>query len=69
MTVTTRTQVSKQEAAAWTGERMPEWTWLIDAALRYRLSRGVSGFDDEQTRAAAARFIRLVGEAVADAPP
>jgi predicted nucleotidyltransferase len=54
---------TKQEAAAWARQRMPEWAWLIDAALRCRLSRGTVGFDDAETRAAARSFIaRLAAE-------
>jgi hypothetical protein len=41
-TVRTQTHGSKQEAAAWTRERMPEWAPLIDAALECRLSRGTT---------------------------
>jgi hypothetical protein len=52
---------SKQEAAAWVKERMPEWARLIDAALRARLARG-SGFDDQRTLAEADRFIRTAAE-------
>lgn len=55
---------SKQEAAAWTTERMPEWAWLIDAALRSRMSRGTTGFDDEQTRTDAQRLIRLLADEI-----
>lgn len=50
---------TKQEAAAWTKERMPEWAWLIDAALRSRLARG-GGFSEERTLVAADAFIDLV---------
>jgi hypothetical protein len=39
---------------------MPEWAWLIDTALRCRLSGGRTGFDDEPTRAAARTFIALL---------
>ena len=63
-TVRTGLPCSKQEAAAWTTERMPEWAWLIDAALRCRLSRGTIGFDDEQTRSAAQRFIGLLADEI-----
>lgn len=59
-TVETQTHGSKQEGAAWARELMPEWAWLIDAALRCRLSRGTIGFDDERTRAATEAFIALV---------
>jgi predicted nucleotidyltransferase len=59
-TVRTRTHGSKQEAAAWTRERMPEWAPLIDAALVCRLSRGTIGFEDERSRAAAETFIALL---------
>ncbi len=55
-TVRTQRHASKQEAAAWARARMPEWAWLIDAALDCRLSRGTVGLDDEPTRAAAEEF-------------
>jgi hypothetical protein len=48
---------------------MPEWAWLIDIALRCRLSRGASGLADEQARAAAVRFIGLVADQVTNAVP
>jgi predicted nucleotidyltransferase len=63
-TVRTGMHCSKQEAAAWTTERMPEWAWLIDAALRCRMSRGTIGFDDERTRSEARRFIRLLADEI-----
>jgi predicted nucleotidyltransferase len=69
MTVRTQRHVSKEEAAAWTRERMPEWASLIDAALRCRMSRGAVGFDDDATRAAAGRFIRLLGRELAGPAP
>ena len=56
--VATGTYGSKQEAAAWAGEGDPDRAWLIDAALRCRLSSGMIGFDDPFTRAAAVAFIR-----------
>jgi hypothetical protein len=56
---------SKQEAAAWAMERMPDWAWLIEAALRCRLSRGRSGFRDDETRRAAGRFVGLLGRELA----
>ena len=61
-TVRTQTHGSKQEAAAWTRERMPEWAWLIDAALACRLSRGTVDFEDEGSRAAAETFIALLAD-------
>jgi len=63
-TVRTGMHCSKQEAAAWTTEQMPEWAWLIDAALRCRMSRGTIGFDDERTRSEARRFIRLLADEI-----
>lgn len=51
MTVRTDRHVSKQEAAVWASERMPESARLIGAALKCRLSRGAVGFDDPQTQA------------------
>ncbi len=61
-TVEMQAPSSKQEAAAWTRDRMPEWAWLIDAALAYRLSGGRIGLDDVQSRAAAETFITLLHE-------
>jgi aminoglycoside adenylyltransferase-like protein/nucleotidyltransferase-like protein len=57
---------SKQEAAAWTKERTPDWAWLIDAALRARLAYG-RGFDDPRTLAAANAFIDQVAEGLGSA--
>jgi predicted nucleotidyltransferase len=70
-TVETGTHGSKQEGAAWARERMPEWAWLIDAALRCRLSRGAEDFDDERTRAGADEFVALVAARIRSsaAPP
>ena len=63
-TVRTQTHASKQVGAAWAREQMPEWAWLIDAALECRLSRGTAGFDDDSSRAAAEAFIALVGDEI-----
>jgi hypothetical protein len=68
-TVRTQTHGSKQEAAAWARERLPEWAWLIDIALRCRLSRGASGLADEQSRAAAVRFIGLLADQITNSVP
>lgn len=51
---------SKQDAASWGRQRHPESAWLIHAAVRCRLARGVVGFDDSATRSAAIAFIRLI---------
>jgi predicted nucleotidyltransferase len=59
-TVETQAHASKHEGAAWARERMPEWAWLIDEALRCRLSKGTLGFDDERSRAGAEEFIAEV---------
>jgi len=66
-TVRTQTHGSKQEAAAWTRERMPEWVWLIDTALTCRLSRGTIGFEDEPSRAAAETFIAVLADEILEA--
>jgi hypothetical protein len=60
MSVAAQQHGSKQEAAAWARNRLPEWAWLIDAALACRLSRGTVGFDDERTRAAALAFVGVL---------
>ena len=59
-TVETHAHASKHEGAAWAREQMPEWAWLIDEALRCRLSNGTLGFDSERTRAGAEEFIARV---------
>jgi predicted nucleotidyltransferase len=63
-TVRTQTQGSKQEAAVWARELMPEWAWLIDAALECRLSHGMIGLADERSRAAAETFIALLADEI-----
>jgi predicted nucleotidyltransferase len=70
MTVRMAAEPSKAEGATWTRERMPEWAWLIDAALECRHFGGRRGFDDEPTRAAAREFIDAVaGEIRRPTPP
>jgi hypothetical protein len=64
-TITTHTDPSKAEAAAWTRRRWPAWAPIIDAALACRHSGGRIGFDDEPTRAAARQFIDLTANEVA----
>jgi hypothetical protein len=56
---------SKQEAASWARRAMPEWAWLIDAALGSRMKRG-GGFDNERTITAANEFIGLAAAQLAD---
>ena len=60
MTLQTQTHPTKQEAADWAREQLPDWAWLIDAVLRCRLSRGTVGFDDDESRAAAAELVGLL---------
>jgi hypothetical protein len=64
-TVETQAHASKHEGAAWARERMPEWAWLIDEALRCRLSKGALGFEDERSRAGAEEFIAEVAARIA----
>jgi Nucleotidyltransferase domain. len=64
-TILTHRPCSKQEGAAWARERMPEWSWLIDAAVECWLSRGAIGFADDEIRAAAEELIRLLADEVA----
>jgi hypothetical protein len=62
--VRTQSLASKQEAAAWTREQMPDWAWLIDAALSCRLTGGKIGLGDERSRSAVETFIALVGSTI-----
>jgi len=55
---------SKQEAAAWAREEMPEWAWLIDASLACRLSGGRNGLDDERSHTAAETFISILADQI-----
>jgi hypothetical protein len=66
-TVETRAHASKHEGAAWAKERLPEWAWLIDEAMRCRLARGTVGFDDERSRAGAEEFIARAATEIAQA--
>jgi predicted nucleotidyltransferase len=68
-TVETRSMPTKTQAAAWARERLPEWAWLIDAALVCRHSRGKVGFDDEATRSAAQQFMRDIAARVSGLEP
>jgi predicted nucleotidyltransferase len=66
-TVQMQVHGSKQEAAAWVKASMPEWSPVIDTALRSRLSRGALGFEDEPTRAAAGELIALLAARIKEA--
>lgn len=68
-TLATGTPCSKQEAASWARERMPEWAWLVDAALTCRLSRDSIGFDDERILVAAETFAQRIAAKIAQAVP
>jgi aminoglycoside adenylyltransferase-like protein/nucleotidyltransferase-like protein len=62
-TIKTDHHVSKQEAAAWVRERIPDSARTIAAALQCRLSHGAVGFDDVQGQAAARALVhRLARE-------
>jgi hypothetical protein len=65
-TVRTGRVPTKQQSAAWVSERMPEWRWLIDAALRCRASGGREGFDDQRTRTATGLFLDRVAAELSD---
>jgi predicted nucleotidyltransferase len=62
--VLAQTHGSKQEAAAWARERMPEGDWLIDASLACRLSGGTVGLDDQPSRDAVEVFVALVDDEI-----
>jgi predicted nucleotidyltransferase len=66
-TVELQVHGSKQEAAEWVKATMPEWSPVIDTALRCRLSRGAQGFEDEPTRAAAGELIALLAGRIREA--
>lgn len=55
---------SKQEAADWVRGRMPEYAWLVDKALESRRSGGIIGLADQESRAAAETFIKLVADEI-----
>jgi hypothetical protein len=64
-TVSTRSPSSKQEGAAWTAGRHPEWDALIKEALTCRSSGGRHGFDDPQTTIDASLFVRQIADEIA----
>jgi hypothetical protein len=68
-TVMTGATSTKQEAAAWVMHEMPEWRWLMEAALRCRLFGGQEGFDDERTRAAVDAYLAILVGRIVDMPP
>jgi hypothetical protein len=45
---------------------MPEWEWLIEAALACRAAGGREEFNDPETQAAVERFLELL---VTELPP
>ena len=59
-TLATGTPCSKQEGAAWARVHVPEWAWLIDAALACRLAGGTTGFADEPTLVATDKLMQQV---------
>lgn len=65
-TIRSNRPCSKQQGAAWARSQMPEWAWLIDAAERCRLSRGRTGFADDETLHAAERLIERLGNEITD---
>jgi predicted nucleotidyltransferase len=66
LTVRTQTYGSKQQAAVWASQRMPDWAWLIDAALQCRLFRGTVGFEDDRSRAATESFITVLANEIVE---
>jgi len=64
-TVSTRSPCSKQEGAAWTVRRHPQWNALIEEALACRESGGRRGFDSGPTTIEASVFVRQVAAEVA----
>jgi predicted nucleotidyltransferase len=67
-TVQEQVHGSKAEGAAWAQEAMPDWAWLVDEAVRCRLSRGTLGFEDEKSREAAQQFISLLAATISQRP-
>lgn len=67
-TVRVGTLSSKSEGAAWVRGVMPDWAWLIDAAVACRKSRGEAGLVDERSRSAGRTFIRLVADEISGEP-
>ncbi|CAN5600742.1 N/A [soil metagenome] len=58
-TLATGSHCSKEEGAAWVRERLPDWAWVIDAAIEDRLSPG-TGYSDGPSRVAAREFVALL---------
>lgn len=55
---------SKVEGARWTRVQLPEWRWLIDAALEWRRSGRTVALQDEAARRATRSFIDLMADEV-----
>ena len=67
-TLATGTPCSKQEGVAWARVQVPEWAWLIDAALACRLAGGSTGFDDEPSLVATDAFMQRVAAETVEIP-
>jgi predicted nucleotidyltransferase len=57
---------SKQQAAEWARQELPDWAWLIDAALECRRSGGRVGFDDPRSIDGTNAFVDLVSELISE---
>jgi hypothetical protein len=64
-TVRLNTLSSKSEGAAWVGAQMPDWRWLIDAAVECRRSGGKVGLSDDRSREATDTFLRILADEIA----
>jgi hypothetical protein len=58
-------QVSKKKAALWAQQELPQWSQLIQHALRWREDWRNEQVDHEATFAETKRFVDFVGEQVA----
>lgn len=59
-TCTTGQQGSKQQAAAWATQRLPEWAGLINSALAWRAASRDTTADPAATYPATERFVQFV---------
>ena len=62
--VTNGEQASKKRTAEWVGQQWPQWSDLVQEALRWRADRSVERVDDAATYPQTLRFVQFASEKI-----
>ena len=62
--VTNGEQASKKQATLWVGQQYPEWSAVVQEALRWRADRSVEPVDDAATYPQTVRFVQFASEKI-----